>query len=341
MAGYEPLFHMSNSIVNLLMEISEQIGRITVLQPENVTPHLRKENRIRTIHASLAIEHNSLTVEQVTAIINGKRVLGNPNEIKEVRNAYQAYELITELNPYSVDDLLKAHRFMMQGLIKENGRFRSGAVGIYAGDAVIHVAPPAKFVSGQMKELIDWYQKSDMHPLIKSAIFHYEFEFIHPFADGNGRLGRLWHTILLGQWKKLFYWLPIETLIRTRQDEYYDALGKADKMGNSSGFVEIMLMVIRDTLQKYEAVTDQDIGQDTDQDVQPQVRKILEVLGNKTLSAAEMMGALGLNHRQTFRKNYLDPALKQGVIERTIPDKPNSRNQRYRRCSTIADGRNG
>lgn len=341
MAGYEPPFHMSNSIVNLLMEISEQIGRITVLQPENVTPHLRKENRIRTIHASLAIEHNSLTVEQVTAIINGKRVLGNPNEIKEVRNAYQAYELITELNPYSVDDLLKAHRFMMQGLIKENGRFRSGSVGIYAGDAVIHVAPPAKFVSGQMKELIDWYQKSDMHPLIKSAIFHYEFEFIHPFADGNGRLGRLWHTILLGQWKKLFYWLPIETLIRTRQDEYYDALGKADKMGNSSGFVEMMLMVIRDTLQKYEAVTDQDIDQDTDQDVQPQVRKILEVLGSKTLSAAEMMGALGLSHRQTFRKNYLDPALKQGVIERTIPDKPNSRNQRYRRVRTIIDGRNG
>ena len=337
MAGYEPPFHMSNSIVNLLMEISEQIGRITVLQPENVTPHLRKENRIRTIHASLAIEHNSLTVEQVTAIINGKHVLGNPNEIKEVRNAYQAYELMTELNPYSIDDLLKAHRFMMQGLIKENGRFRSGAVGIYAGDAVIHVAPPAKFVSGQMKELIDWYQESDMHPLIKSAIFHYEFEFIHPFADGNGRLGRLWHTILLGQWKKLFYWLPIETLIRTRQDEYYDALGKADKEGNSSGFVEMMLTIIHDTLQKYEAVTDQD----TDQDVQPQVRKILEILGNKTLSAAEIMGALGLSHRQTFRKNYLDPALKQGVIERTIPDKPNSRNQRYRRCSTIADGRNG
>lgn len=151
----------------------------------------------------------------------------------------------------------------------------------------------------------------------------------------------MWHTILLGQWKKLFYWLPIETFIRTRQDEYYDALGKADKMGNSSGFVEMMLTVIRDTLQKYEAVTDQDSDQDTDQDAQPQVRKILEILGNKTLSAAEMMEALGLSHRQTFRKNYLDPALKQGVIERTIPDKPNSRNQRYRRCRIITDGRNG
>lgn len=185
MAGYEPPFCMSNSIVNLLMEISEQIGRIAVLQPESVTPHLRKGNRIRTIHASLAIEHNSLSIEQVTAIINGKRVLGNPNEIKEVQNAYQAYELMLKLNPYSVDDLLSAHRLMMQDLIKEAGKFRSGAVGVYAGDAVIHVAPPAKFVSGQIKDLINWYKKSDMHPLIKSAIFHYEFEFIHPFADGN------------------------------------------------------------------------------------------------------------------------------------------------------------
>ncbi|MDE6845012.1 MAG: Fic family protein [Lachnospiraceae bacterium] len=185
MSGYEPPFCMSNSIVNLLTDISEQIGRIAVLQPESVTPHLRKGNRIQTIHASLAIEHNSLSLEQVTAIINGKRVLGNPNEIKEVQNAYQAYELMLKLNPYLLDDLLSAHRLMMQDLIKEAGKFRSGAVGVYAGDAVIHVAPPAKFVSGHIKDLINWYKGSDMHPLIKSAIFHYEFEFIHPFADGN------------------------------------------------------------------------------------------------------------------------------------------------------------
>ena len=333
MAGYEPPFHMTNQIIDLLMQISEQLGRITVLQPESITPHLRKENRIRTIHSSLAIEHNSLSVEQVTAIINGKRVLGNPNEIKEVQNAYQAYELMLNLNPYSVDDLLNAHRLMMQDLIKENGKFRTGAVGVYEGEKVIHVAPPAKFVSGQIKDLISWYKRSELQPLVKSAIFHYEFEFIHPFADGNGRMGRLWHTILLGQWKELFYWLPIEDLIRKRQNGYYDALGRSDKDGDSSEFVHMMLQVIKDTLVEYEGNTDQENDQESDQVKidNPYVKKLLEVIGNETMSAKELMDALGLSHRPTFRNNYLNPALELGVIERTIPDKPNSRNQRYRK----------
>ena len=333
MAGYEPPFHMTNQIIDLLMQISEQLGRITVLQPESVTPHLRKENRIRTIHSSLAIEHNSLTKEQVTAIINGKRVLGNPNEIKEVQNAYQAYELMLNLDPYSVDDLLNAHRLMMQDLIKENGKFRTGAVGVYEGEKVIHVAPPAKFVSGQIKDLIRWYQGSELQPLVKSAIFHYEFEFIHPFADGNGRMGRLWHTILLGQWKELFYWLPIEDLIRKRQNDYYDALGKADKDGDSSEFVQMMLQVIKDTLVDYEDATDQDADQETDQVKidNPNVKKLLDAIGDETMSAKELMDELGLSHRPTFRNNYLNPALVLGVIERTMPDKPNSRNQRYKK----------
>ena len=333
MAGYEPPFHMTNHIIDLLMQISEQLGRITVLQPESITPHLRKENRIRTIHSSLAIEHNSLSVEQVTAIINGKRVLGNPNEIKEVQNAYQAYELTLKLNPFSVDDLLTAHRLMMKDLINENGKFRSGTVGVYEGKRVIHVAPPAKFVSGQIKDLIRWYQGSELQPLVKSAIFHYEFEFIHPFADGNGRMGRLWHMILLGQWKELFYWLPIEDLIRKRQSDYYDALGKADKDGNSSEFVQMMLQVIKDTLVAYEDTTDQDNDQETDQVKidNPNVKKLLEVIGNETMSAKELMDALGLSHRPTFRNNYLNPAIELGLIERTIPDKPNSRNQRYKK----------
>lgn len=303
------------------------------LQPESITPHLRKGNRIRSIHSSLAIEHNSLTREQVTAIIDGKRVLGNPNEIKEVQNAYQAYEMMLKLNPFSVDDLLNAHRLMMQSLIRESGKFRTGAVGIYEGERVIHVAPPAKFVSGQIKDLIDWYQKSDLHPLVKSAVFHYEFEFIHPFSDGNGRMGRLWHTALLGQWRELFYWLPIEDLIRTRQKEYYDALGEADKSGDSSGFVQMMLQVIRDTLTDYENITDQDSDQETDQVKldDPNVEKLLEVIGNRTLSAVEIMDELGLSHRPTFRSNYLNPALELGVIVRTIPERPRSRNQRYRK----------
>lgn len=251
MAEYEPPFTMTDNIIDLLMKISEQLGRITVLQPDSITPLLRRENRIRTIHSSLAIEHNTLTREQVTAIIDGKRVLGNPNEIREVQNAYRAYELLLTLNPFSVDDLLTAHRFMTEGLIRESGQFRTGAVGIYEGEKVVHIAPPAKFVAGQIKELMEWYEHSTLSPLVKSAIFHYEFEFIHPFADGNGRIGRLWHTMLLGKWRNLFYWLPVEELIKERQNEYYDALASADKKANSSVFVEMMLNVIYDTLLQY------------------------------------------------------------------------------------------
>lgn len=241
---------MTDRIVNLVAAISEQVGRITVLSHGNLNPHLRKENRIRTIHSSLAIEHNSLSLEQVTAILDGKRILGNPNEIREVQNAYEAYELMLKLNPYSVKDLLKAHKLMMAGLIKENGSFRQGDVGVFDGDVVIHVAPPARLVPQEIQDLFDWYQESELHPLIKSAIFHYEFEFIHPFADGNGRMGRMWHSLLLGRWNEIFYWLPVEDLIRNRQQEYYDALGKSDHEGDSAVFVELMLEILLDTLKE-------------------------------------------------------------------------------------------
>lgn len=333
MGDYKPPFHMTDKMTVLVGEISEQLGHITVLQAGTISPHLRRENRIRTIHSSLAIEHNSLSLEQVTAILDGKRVLGNPNEIREVQNAYEAYELMLRLDPSSVKDLLKAHRLMTKGLVPENGRFRSGGVGVFDGEALIHLAPPAKFVPEHIHNLFAWYQRSELHPLIKSAIFHYEFEFIHPFADGNGRMGRMWHSCLLGKWKELFFWLPIEELIQSRQKEYYDALEAADRQADSAVFVEFMLEIIRDSLKEVTVVgrvTDQDGDQVTDQDKTP-VGRLLSVLGNDTLSAAEIMERLGLSHRPTFRKNYLNPALEQKLIERTIPDKPNSKNQKYRK----------
>ena len=225
MSEYKPPFHTTDRITNLVAAISEQIGRIKVLSHGNLNPHLRKKNRIRTIHSSLAIEQNSLSLEQVTAIVDGKRVLGNPNEIREVRNAYDTYNMMLSLDPYAVKDLLKAHRMMMEGLIPENGRFRSGGVGVFAGDVVVHMAPPARLVPGEIQDLFEWYKTSEMHPLIRSSIFHYEFEFIRPFADGNGRMGRMWHSLLLSKWNEIFYWLPIEELIRSRQQEYYNALG--------------------------------------------------------------------------------------------------------------------
>lgn len=333
MNKYKPPFHVTDKMILLIAEISEQVGRMAVQQERTINPHLRRENRIRTIHSSLAIEHNSLSLEQVTAILDGKRVLGNPNEIKEVQNAYEAYELMLRLNPLSVDDLLKAHKLMMNGLVLENGRFRSGGGGVFEGEALIHMAPPAQFVPEHIQNLLIWYEQSELHPLIKSAVFHYEFEFIHPFVDGNGRLGRMWHSLLLGKWKELFFWLPMEELIQSRQKEYYEALGAADMQADSAGFVELMLEIIRDSLLEITVVgssSDQDSDQVNDQD-ETCVKRLLAILGEDTLSAVEIMECLGLSHRPTFRKNYLNPALEKLLVERTIPDKPNSKNQRYRR----------
>lgn len=326
MSKYQPPFHMTDKITNLIAAISEQLGQIKVLSKGNLTPHLRKENRIRTIHSSLAIEHNSLSLEQVTAIIDGKRILGNPVEIKEVKNAYTSYEMMLTLDPFSVDDLLKAHEAMMKELISENGRFRSGGVGVFNGKALVHMAPPANMVPGQIQDLFSWYKASEIHPLIRSAIFHYEFEFIHPFADGNGRMGRMWHSLLLGRWNEIFYWLPVEELIRSRQEEYYKALGKSDRDADSSAFVEFLLQVILDTLQNTTVVGNDEVEEQKD----PLVDTLREAIGKDTLSATEIMKRLGLSHRPTFRQNYLNPALSHGVIEMTIPDKPNSRNQKYR-----------
>ena len=332
MSKYKPPFHLTEKMITLVAEISEQVGRIALMEGGSVKAHLRRENRIRTIHSSLAIEHNSLSLDQVTAIVDGKRVLGNPNEIREVQNAYQAYELILSLDPDSVDDLLHAHRLMMKDLVSENGMFRSKGVGIFDGDRLIHMAPPAEFVPMHIHNLFEWYRKSELHPLIKSAVFHYEFEFIHPFMDGNGRTGRMWHSLLLGHWKELFFWLPIEELIQTRQKDYYNALEQSDRESDSSVFVELMLEIIRDTLVSMTVVgsqTDQVADQVTDQEKTP-VERLLTIMGNETLPAQEMMKRLGLSHRPTFRENYLHPALEQGLIEMTVPEKPNSRNQKYR-----------
>ena len=333
MEQYQLPFHMTDDIVMLLTEISEQIGRISVLHG-TVNPRLRRANRIRTIHASLAIEQNTLSLGQVTAIVRGRRVLGNPNEIKEVQNAYEAYEMMLRLDPLSVHDLLVAHGQMMAGLISESGRFRTGDVGVFAGERLVHMAPPAHLVEEHIQNLMEWYARTALHPLHKSAIFHYEFEFIHPFADGNGRMGRMWHTLLLGQWKEVLFWLPVEELIRARQQEYYDALGAADAQADSTGFVTLILCILRDAIAELDRTPDQESDQVRDQVMarDADLQRLLCVLGDDVLSAAELMARFGLSHRPSFRRRYLAPALAAGLIERTIPDKPQSSKQRYRRC---------
>ena len=247
---YTPPFEITSKIIELISNISEKIGEINSLQDSPYHVKLRKENRIKTIHSSLAIENNSLSLKQITAIIDGKRVLGNPNEIKEVKNSIQAYDLLLSLNPYNEKDLLKAHKLMMQDLVERNGKYRTDGVGIFDGEKVVHMAPPASRVPELMGDLFKWLKTSDVHPLIKSCVFHYEFEFIHPFQDGNGRIGRLWQTVILKEWKEVFAWLPVETLVKENQKEYYSVLGVSDSIANSTKFIEFMLTLILNTIEE-------------------------------------------------------------------------------------------
>ncbi len=323
--NYIPPYTITDKVVNLVSVITELATRIIVNNEMSNNPRLRRDNRIRTIHASLAIENNSLSLDQVTDIINGKRILGAADEICEVKNAFEAYNQLLEMNPYSISDMLLAHKVLMSELTKEAGTFRNGGVGVFAGDRLVHMATPAIHVPHLIQELVDWAKTEEIHPLIKSCVFHYEFEFIHPFADGNGRMGRMWQTLLLYRWKSLFGWLPIETLIRERQEEYYKVLGECDQSSDSGKFIEFILTAIYDALcqivdteQVYEQVTEQ-------------VEKLLRVIGEDEYSTKELMELLGLKHRPTFRDNYLLPALDMGLVEMTIPDKPKSNKQKYRR----------
>lgn len=321
---YQPPYTITTAIVNLVAEIGETIGRYTVLAEQNLTPRLRRENRIRTIQASLAIENNTLTLEQVTAVIEGKRVLGHPREIQEVRNAFATYEAMEDWDACVEKDLLAAHELLMRGLVDETGRYRSGGVGIFRGEQLVHMAPPADRVPKLMADLLTWLENTNEHPLVASCIFHYEFEFIHPFADGNGRMGRLWQTLILRNWKPLLTYLPVETVIRDRQEDYYRVLAVADQQADATPFVEFILGALRDAVR--EAVsTDQVSDQVTDQ-----VAALIRAIGTVELGSNNLMQALGLSHRPTFRNNYLNPALEDEWIERTQPDTPRSPTQRYR-----------
>lgn len=245
---YQPPFQITEDITNLIVEIAECVGSISVLASMHPNLVLMRENRIRTIHSSLAIEHNSLTLEQVTDVINGKHVWGSPLEIREVQNAYQAYEQLATLDPCDINNLLYAHRLMMDGLVKEAGKFRQGNVGVYSGTQLVHPGSPAKLVPSLVHQLLDWIRTSKYHPLVKSCVFHYEFEFIHPFADGNGRTGRLWQSLMLRQWNNIFAWISFETLIHHNQHDYYQAIHRSNLAGNSTQFIVFMLTMIRDAL---------------------------------------------------------------------------------------------
>jgi Fic family protein len=290
---------------------------------------LHRKNRMRTIHSSLAIEGNSLTLGEVTAVIEGKVVAGKQTEIKEVKNAYEAYDKIMTLDPYDVKDFLKAHKLMTEGLVDEAGKFRSGDVGVFDGDVAVHIGARPQFVSDLIKDLFDWAKDSGLHPVLKSAILHYEIETIHPFADGNGRMGRLWQTLLLAKWNAIFAWIPMESVMNQNRPEYYDALYYGQHSGDSSRFIEFTLLALLEVLQKTNTdllTAEQDNAQVTDQ--VDRAEKIIEFCVQPK-SREEIQSFVGIAHREHFRAKILKPLLDSGRLKMTIPDKPNSRNQKY------------
>ena len=361
--SYQPPFHLTTLIVNTISTISLNLGRFD-RQRFNHSPQLRKQNRIRTLHSTLAIEGNRLTSAQVTAILDGKRVLGQPREIQEVQNAIHTYECLPRWDPTNLQHFLQGHQSLMAGLVSEAGKFRKTGVGIYRQNMdldtnldtnpvglpqgqIVHVPPPAKRVPLLMADLLDWLKTSIDHPLIKSSVFHYELEFIHPFLDGNGRMGRLWQTAILGQWDPIFYVMPIESLIHDHQDQYYRSLEIADRAADSTGFIEFILEMINRVLEQQILTLNLETDPVRDPPTDPvsyslssQVQKLLAIMDDRDWSVAQLMIALNLSDRPNFRRNYLNPALKLGLITPRYPDQPHHPQQRYCRQLGYRGGEN-
>ena len=327
MENYVPPFSITNSMLELVSEISEKVGKINSRVELESRPHLRRNNRIRSIHASLRIEANSLSLSEVRDVIDGNLVLGDKKEIQEVKNAYESYKYVSEINPTSITDLKKIHGIMTHKILDEAGFFRKGEEGVFSGDRCIFVAPPPHMVSTLMKDLMTWIEKKNgtIHPLILSAVFHYEFVFIHPFSDGNGRMARLWHTVMLYRWRDIFEYIPLESQIEKYQEEYYNAIAKSHVDGHSDRFIEFMLEMIDQILDEVLLKSSK-----TNASASEYVKRMLEAMEyDVPYTARSIMELLGLRSKETLRKNYINPAIKLGLIRMTLPDKPNSKNQRY------------
>ena len=327
MPNYIPPFDITPEILSRSTTISEKIVKLDNYSNFNKKPYLRKQTRINSIHSSLAIENNNLTLDQVKDVIDGKVVIGSQKEIQEVKNAYNAYNMITEVDPYTIVDLKKIHGVMTFLTVEDSGEFRTSAEGVFDGDECIFICPPPKMVGPLMQNLFDWMvkNKNTLHPLILSSVFHYEFVFIHPFSNGNGRTARLWQNILLYNWKEVFEYLPIESLIYKYQSEYYKAIDNCNKKGNTTEFIEFMLKMIDETLDEVIALPSVPINQET-----ININKLLNCLeSNVPISANEIMQRLNIKSKTTLRKQYLHPAIKMGLIKLTNPNNPNSSKQTY------------
>ncbi len=327
MSEYKPPFDITPEMLTLTAAVSEKIGELSIYRNMETRPHLRRNNRIRSIHSSLLIEANSLSLKEVRDVIAGREVIGPRDEILEVKNAYAAYEELPNIDPYSIRDFKRIHGIMTKGLISESGTFRQGEEGVFDGKKVIFVAPPPGQVPSLMKELFSWMKnaRKELNPLIVSSVFHYEAVFIHPFADGNGRMARLWQTAILAKWREIFQYLPVESQIEKDQAGYYKVIDECHKAGSSDRFIVFMLRQI-------DAALGDLIIQASSKDNQLSVyvSRLLEVMEyDVPYTSSCLMEKVGIKTKDSFRNNYLNPAMEMGLIEMTVPDKPRSRNQRY------------
>jgi Fic family protein len=332
----KPPYTITEKAADYLAKIVETVTRLEFGTEWKHDIKLHRENRLRTIHSSLAIEGNSLSLSEVTAIIEGKRVAGKQTEMKEVKNAYEAYDKIMTFDPYVTNDFLKAHNLMTQGLLPDSGKFRSSDVGVFDGDVAVHIGARPQFVPQLMEDLFSWAKTSELHPVLKSAILHYEIETIHPFADGNGRMGRLWQTLLLAKWNPVFAWIPMESVLYKNRPQYYKAIEDARENNDSAVFIEFTLSAI------YEIIAEQTKHQveheDKHQVELPVIQhSVLKSLDGKTLSRKEIFSGIGMTGDSRSYKRNIEPLLEMGFIEMTVPDKPNSRLQKYR---LTLDGKN-
>ena len=323
MSPHRPPYTITPDILSRVVQIGEAIGQAEAAGVARDL-RLRRINRIRTVHGSLAIEGNVLSEQQVSTILDGKPVIAPPKDVQEARNAIHAYDRYRRWNPASEADLLHAHRILMTGLLDAPGRYRRSNVGVMGAGQVHHMGPPAERVPELMASLLTWLDGADEHPLIASSVFHYELEFIHPFEDGNGRMGRLWQTVVLTRWKALFADVPVESLVHAHQRDYYEAIRQSSADGESTRFIAFMLGTILEAL-RVPTMSDQESDQVSDQ-----AARLLKALRKGPKTAARLMADMGLSHRPTFRKNYLRPAISAGLVEMTCPESPTHRNQKYR-----------
>ena len=325
----KPPYTITEKAADYLAKIVEKVTKLELGTEFKRDIKLHRENRVRTIQSSLAIEGNSLSLNEVSAVIHGKIITGKQEEIKEVKNAYEAYDKIMTFDPYSVGDFLKAHKLMTQGLIKESGKFRSSDVGVFNGGKVVHIGARPQYIPQLMEDLFVWAKKSELHPVLKSAILHYEIETIHPFADGNGRIGRLWQTLLLAKWKEIFCWIPMESILYQNRPQYYLAIENAREANDSGVFIEFTLSAILEIIELQEK--HQDKHQDKHQvELNSHQIAVLKLLKKRNISRKEIFSEIGMYNDSRSYNRIIMPLLADGLIEMTVPDKPNSRLQKYR-----------